>query len=280
MPERVDPVSIKRVSGENHSQENDLVVVEEPLEIRVGYGQENDRRQTSITVTMRTPGDDEHLCLGFLYSEGIINSSSEVLSAKYCKNVTVENGGDNVMRVELAPEVAFNPKDFQRNFYTNSSCGVCGKASIDHVKQICEPISDLKFNLSREVILGLPQSLEATQDVFKHTGGLHGCGLFNIQGELLLHKEDVGRHNALDKLIGSLLITNQMPVEQKVLMLSGRISFELVQKGVKAGIAVIVAVGAPSSLSIDLAREYGVTLIGFLKEKGYNIYTGSERIID
>ena len=280
MAERINPVDIKRVLGERHSEENDLVVVEEPLEIRIGYGPEEQREQISITVTMRTPGDDEQLCLGFLYSEGIISSASQVMSAKYCKNVAEEDGGDNVMRVELTPDIEFNPNDHLRNFYSTSSCGVCGKASIDHVKQTCQPISKAKYSIEKKTVLNLAGILEDTQDVFKHTGGLHACGLFDSSGKLLLHKEDVGRHNALDKLIGSLVISNQLPVAEKVLMLSGRISFELVQKAIKAGIAIIVAVGAPSSLSIDLAKEYGVTLLGFLKSKGFNIYTGSERIID
>ena len=280
MTERVNPVGIKRVSGDSHSHVNDLVVVEEPLEIRVGYGQENQRLQATITVTMRTPGDDEHLCLGFLFSEGIISSADQVLSAKYCRNIAEEDGGDNVMRVELVPNMDFKPNDHLRNFYSTSSCGVCGKASIDHVRQTCQPISDKEYSISKEAILGLPAILEETQDIFKHTGGLHACGLFDAQGKLLLHKEDVGRHNALDKLVGSLVISNQLPLEQKVLMLSGRISFELVQKAVKAGIGIIAAVGAPSSLSVALAKEYGVTLLGFLKGKGFNIYTGSERIID
>jgi len=280
MAERVDPVNIRRVLGESSTQENDLVVVEEPLEIRIGYGTESDRQQTTITVTMRTPGDDEHLCLGFIYSEGMISFAKGVISAKYCSNVGEEDGGKNVMRVELSSEILFNPNDFQRNFYTNSSCGVCGKASIDHVKQTCEPIDDNDLRVSTNTILELPQKLEATQDVFKHTGGLHACGLFNTMGELILHKEDVGRHNALDKLIGSLLVADMLPAVDKILMLSGRISFELVQKAIKAGIPIIAAVGAPSSLSIALAEEYGVTLVGFLKNKGFNIYTGFQRIID
>ena len=280
MAERVDPVSIKRILGENSTQENDLVVVEEPLEIRIGYGNESDRQQVTITVTMRTPGDDEHLCLGFIYSEGMISSAKDVLSAKYCSNVGKEDGGENVMRVELSSDVLFNPNDFQRNFYTNSSCGVCGKASIDHVKQTCKPVADTGLKLSTKTILSLAKTLEATQDVFKHTGGLHACGLFNTKGALILDKEDVGRHNALDKLIGSLLVEDKLPASDEILMLSGRISFELVQKAIKAGIPIIVAVGAPSSLSITLAKEYGVTLVGFLKDKGFNVYTGEERIID
>jgi FdhD protein len=280
MAERVDAVKLIRVLSEISSPEGDLVVVEEPLEIRIGYGTESARQQVTITVTMRTPGDDEHLCLGFIFSEGMISSAKKVLSAKYCSNVGEEDGGENVMRVELSSDMPFNPTEFQRNFYTNSSCGVCGKASIDHVKQSCQPIADTDLQVSTKTILSLSQALEATQDIFKHTGGLHGCGLFNTKGELILHKEDVGRHNALDKLIGSLLVADKLPAADKILMLSGRISFELVQKAVKAGIPIIAAVGAPSSLSIALAEEYGVTLVGFLKDKGFNIYTGFERIKD
>ena len=280
MAERVDPVSIRRVSGKKDRKVSDLVVVEEPLEIRIGYGEETARQQVTITVTMRTPGDDEHLCLGFIYTEGMVSSAHNVVSAKYCSNVGVENGGNNVMRVELTADILFNPNDFQRNFYTNSSCGVCGKASIDHVKQTCKPVPDTSLMVSRKSILQLPLKLELAQDVFKHTGGLHACGLFEQNGKLVLHKEDVGRHNALDKLIGHMLLENKLPASDKILMLSGRISFELVQKAVRAGIPIIAAVGAPSSLSISLAEEYGVTLVGFLRDKGFNIYTGFQQIID
>jgi FdhD protein len=280
MTKRVDPVSINRISGTKNSRENDLVVVEEPLEIRIGYGSEEDRQQTTVTVTMRTPGDDEHLCLGFISTEGMIDSVKEVMSAKYCNNIGDEDGGENVMRVELSPAVSFNPDEFQRNFYTNSSCGVCGKASIDHIRKISQPLVDTGLKVSVNIVRNLLPALEDAQNVFKHTGGLHACALFTVNGELILHKEDVGRHNALDKLVGSLLLEDKLPASNNVLMLSGRISFELVQKAVKAGIPIIAAVGAPSSLSIELAKEYGVTLIGFLKKEGFNIYTSPERIID
>jgi FdhD protein len=280
MAERVDSVKIIKILADESLSEDDLVVVEEPLEIRIGYGPESNREQVTITVTMRTPGDDEHLCLGFIYNEGMVSSAHNVVSAKYCSNVGVENGGNNVMRVELTADILFNPNDFQRNFYTNSSCGVCGKASIDHVKQTCKPVPDTSLMVSRKSILQLPLKLELAQDVFKHTGGLHACGLFEQNGKLVLHKEDVGRHNALDKLIGHMLLENKLPASDKILMLSGRISFELVQKAVRAGIPIIAAVGAPSSLSISLAEEYGVTLVGFLRDKGFNIYTGFQRIID
>lgn len=279
MTEKVKPVNIIRANSKGNSATSDLLVVEEPLEIRVGYGSEKNRQQHSLSVTMRTPGDDEHLCLGFLFSEGVISSKENILSAKYCQNVTISDGGNNVMRVELQPDILYNPTRHNRNFYINSSCGVCGKASIEQVQVDCNPInSDLK--VARDIVSALPDKLLASQDVFKHTGGVHACGLFNRQGELLMHKEDVGRHNALDKLIGTLLLSDSLPATGNILMLSGRISFELVQKAVKAGIGVVAAVGAPSSLAVDLANEFGVTLIGFLKESGFNTYTHPDRIIE
>jgi FdhD protein len=279
MADKVKPVNIVRTESGDSSTTSDLLVVEEPLEIRVGYGPEKERLQHSLTVTMRTPGDDEHLCLGFLFTEGVITSKDQVLSAKYCSNITVNDGGNNVMRVELKPEVAYNPANYNRNFYTNSSCGVCGKASIEQVQVNCGPVSG-HVKVNRDLVSTLPGMLLNSQDVFKHTGGVHACGLFNPQGQLMVQKEDVGRHNALDKLVGTLLLADQLPDVGNILMLSGRISFELVQKAVKAGIAVIAAVGAPSSLAVELANEFGVTLIGFLKESGFNTYTHTERIVD
>lgn len=279
MSEKVKPVNILRSEERGSESATDLLVIEEPLEIRVGYGPENNRQQHALTVTMRTPGDDEHLSLGFLFTEAIISSTSQVLSAKYCRNVTQEDGGNNVMRVELKPKVKYNPADYTRNFYTNSSCGVCGKASIEQVQVECVPIHN-EQHIKKALISKLPGKLLEAQDVFKHTGGVHACGLFDQQGKLKVHKEDVGRHNALDKLIGLLLINNNLPADEAILMLSGRISFELVQKAVKAGIAIIAAVGAPSSLAVELAEKLGVTLIGFIKEDRFNVYTNTQRIIE
>lgn len=279
MADKVRHTEIIKSSSSASAKSKDLLVVEEPIEIRVGYGDEDNRQQDTLSITMRTPGDDEHLCLGFLYVEGIISHASEVLSAKYCQNVTEEDGGDNVMRVELAPSVEYSSSRHKRNFYTNSSCGVCGKASIEHVQVDCIPVTG-DFRFSRDLILRLPEKLLAAQDVFKHTGGVHACGLFDLQGNLVLHKEDVGRHNALDKLIGSQFVSGSLPASEHILLLSGRISFELVQKSVRAGIAVIAAVGAPSSLAVELAEQFGVTLIGFVREIGFNIYTNHHRVID
>ncbi len=195
MTERIDSVKIYKISDAHRALKEDLVVVEEPLEIRLGYGREEKREQVSLSVTMRTPGDDEHLSIGFLFGEAIISSSSQVVSANYCNNSVEEDGGDNIMRIELSPEIFFKPEDFIRNFYTSSSCGVCGKASIDHVKQICSAIISDDIFVSSDTISSLPATLKQAQDLFKYTGGLHACGLFNISGELLLHKEDIGRHN-------------------------------------------------------------------------------------
>jgi FdhD protein len=280
MAERVSPASIIKVEQGVSTPKQDLVVKEEPLEIRLGYGPETSRKQSTISVTMRTPGHDEQLCLGFLYNEGMIETRDQVMSAKYCSNVALEDGGDNIMRIELKPDLNFRPADFSRNFYTNSSCGVCGKATIDHILDNCTIATDPGLAVKKKVILSLPDKLKEIQDVFKYTGGLHACGLFDLEGNLGLHKEDVGRHNALDKLIGSLLLHNSLPASDKILMLSGRISFELVQKAIRAGILVVVAVGAPSSLAIELADRFGISLIGFLKEHSFNIYTHPHRIID
>jgi FdhD protein len=279
MADKVRHIEIIKSSSPGRSISNDLLVVEEPLEIRVGYGGEDAREQDTLSLTMRTPGDDEHLCMGFLFSEGVVSHVSDVLSAKYCSNVTETDGGDNVMRVELAPTIEYSAARHKRNFYTNSSCGVCGKASIEHVEIECEPVS-ADFKVSADLMLSLQEKLLFAQDIFKHTGGVHACGLFDLEGNLIIHKEDVGRHNALDKLVGSIFLSGELPVSNHVLLLSGRISFELVQKAVKAGIGVIAAVGAPSSLAVELAQEFGVTLVGFLKESGFNIYTNHQRVIE
>lgn len=274
----MQPVEILRIKSNDSETQPDLVVVEEPLEIRVGYGSEDNRGQVSLSVTMRTPGDDELLCLGFLFTEGIIDSYEDVLSVKPCHDLGKVEEFGNVMRVELAPSVRFDKTKFARNFYMTSSCGVCGKASIESVMTYASAPIDNGLTFSRELLKTLHQKLQATQEVFKHTGGVHACGLFDKTGSIVAHKEDVGRHNALDKLIGDRLLDKSIPISEFGLILSGRISFELVQKAVRAGILVIAGVGAPSSLAVNLAKEFGITLIGFLKSDGYNIYEGEHRI--
>jgi FdhD protein len=275
----VQSVEIVRIGAHPPETKPDLVVSEEPLEIRLGHGPEDDRQQLSLSVTMRTPGNDEALCLGFLYTEGIINSMDEVISVKYCEDLGRKEGMENLMRVELKPSVEISSEQFKRNFYTTSSCGVCGKASIDAIKVSCEALSSIRIQVEKEVLFKLPDLLRASQDVFKYTGGLHASGLFDVQGKLIAQHEDVGRHNALDKLIGSGLIKGSLPFSNSILVLSGRISFELVQKALRAGIQIIAAVGAPSSLAVNLAEEFGMTLVGFLKTDRFNIYTGKERVL-
>lgn len=275
----VQPIEVIKVGAQSAESKPDLVVSEEPLEIRIGHGPEDKREQFSVSVTMRTPGNDEALCLGFLFTEGIINTMNEVMSVKYCEDLGRTEGMENLMRVELKPSVAISDEQFKRNFYTTSSCGVCGKASIDSIKVSCQPLSDEKTLIDKEVLFGLSESLRASQDVFKHTGGLHASGLFDTQGRLIGRQEDVGRHNALDKLIGAGFIANELPFSRSALVLSGRISFELVQKALRAGIQIIAAVGAPSSLAVNLAEEFGMTLIGFMKNDRFNVYTGKERVV-
>jgi len=274
----VKPIHIHRFKGNQPEAAEDLLVVEEPLEIRLGYGPENDRKQLSLSVTMRTPGYDEELTVGFLYSEGIINQASDLLSVKYCEDVGKSEQKENVMRAELAPHVALDPGLFKRNFYTTSSCGVCGKASIDQVRVTCAPMVDNLMHVDISVLYQLPQRLTEAQLVFKHTGGLHAAALFDLQGELHFFREDVGRHNALDKLLGHLLLTEPTLAHHSVLLLSGRISFELVQKAARAGIPIIAAIGAPSSLAVELGHELEMTLIGFLKPDKCNVYTHPHRV--
>ncbi len=274
----VQAVEILRVESNCSHVKPDLVVAEEPLEIRIGYGLPEVRKQMSISVTMRTPGNDESLCLGFLFTEGIIQSMNDVVSVKYCEDLGRAEGLENLMRVELKPEVEIDKDQFKRNFYTSSSCGVCGKASIDAIKVDCQPLPGEKLKVEKGVLFGLAETLRDSQDVFQHTGGLHASGLFDQKGKLLIRQEDVGRHNALDKLIGEGFAKNILPYSESILVLSGRISFELIQKSLRAGIQIVIGVGSPSSLAVDLAEEFDMTLIGFLKEDRFNIYTGKERI--
>ena len=278
----ISPVNIIKVTLDDSIEKSDLVVVEEPLEIRLGYGNLDNRQQLSVSVTMRTPTHDFELALGFLYSEGIITSYNQILSIKYCVDAG-KQATENIVRVELKPEVIFNAQSLQRNFYATSSCGVCGKASIEAIdSMICDlPKQKLEQNalkVSKEYIINLPESLAQHQKVFEYTGGLHAAALFNEFGNIILLREDIGRHNALDKLIGNALTQDLLPLNNKVLLMSSRASFELIQKAVMANISIIVTIGAPSSLAIQTAEQFGVTLIGFLRNERFNIYAGKERI--
>jgi FdhD protein len=250
----------------------DTLAAEEPLEIRVAG--------RPLTVTMRTPGDDFDLARGFLVSEGVVSADSDIVAIRYCAGATA-NGVNtyNVLDVLLDDGVPAPNPSLERNFYTTSSCGLCGKASLEAVRTISKWHVDRDpLRLNAATIATLPDKLRAAQRVFDRTGGLHAAGLFDAGGELLCVREDVGRHNAVDKVIGWGLDAGRLPLSGTTLMVSGRASFELVQKAVMAGVPALAAVSAPSSLAVDLAREMGLTLIGFLRGSSMNIYSGVQRI--
>ena len=275
----VKPFHIKRWEG-SLSEQDDLVVTEEPFEIRVGYGPSRSREQSSVAVTMRTPGNDFELALGFLFTEGIIDNYEDVESIKYCADVDKEEERENVVRIELKDWVVFDSKLLSRNFYTNSSCGVCGKSSIESIETNCEPISAETLSLSVDQISKLPALLNDLQLVFSRTGGLHASAVFDDRLNTVFVREDVGRHNALDKVIGAALGKEVVPMSDNVLLLSGRISFELVQKAARAGLPIIVGIGSPSTLAIETAKRFNITLIGFAKSDRFNIYCGFERVVE
>ncbi len=263
-------------NGSAYSRVDELAT-EEPLEVRVAYFQGGVEVSRGIAVTMRTPGNDFELAAGFLYSEGVITGPESIDHIAYCTDLEGPQMY-NVVTVHLRPGVPFDPERFSRNVYTTSSCGVCGKASLELVRTVCpgRPVGNLK--LRPELILSLPKALARAQLVFARTGGLHASALFDAAGNLLLIREDVGRHNAMDKLIGALLLAGKLPASNTIVLVSGRASFELVQKAVMGGIPVLAAVGAPSSLAVELAREFGLTLLGFLRGDQFNVYAGAERV--
>jgi FdhD protein len=270
---------IKSSKDGNHNQ-LDFLAIEEPLEIRLVYGQSTDRKQKNISITMRTPGHDFELATGFLYTEGIIKKASDILTISHYNSLL---NPENIVIVEINEDIELELAKLERNFYTTSSCGVCGKASIDAVKTTTETHkSDGNINLKikQNLLFQLPAILRNHQEVFESTGGLHASALFDTNGKLIITREDVGRHNALDKLIGAVLMQNLVPLDHYVLLLSGRASFELIQKAVMAGIKIVAAIGAPSSLAVQMAHDFGITLIGFLKDTKFNIYCGRDRIID
>lgn len=269
----VTPVRIETVEDQHRLAKDDLLVTEEPLEIRLWHGPTDDRSEVRLSVTMRTPGQDEDLVRGFLFTEAIIADPSELVRIVSCTNVKKEERG-NVMRAELHPSIALDPAKWQRNFYTTSSCGVCGKSSLEAVR-IQRRHRIVPFGEVDPRIIGtLPERMRKAQTVFHRTGGIHAAALFDRNGELLLIREDVGRHNAVDKVIGAALAA-QWVMEDRLLLVSGRAGFELLQKCVMAGIPLLAAVGAPSSISVDLARENDLTLVGFLRKDRFNIYSPS-----
>ncbi|MGY1807200.1 formate dehydrogenase accessory sulfurtransferase FdhD [Blastococcus sp. SYSU D00669] len=264
---------VLRIRGPVSSTRPDTVAAEEPLEIRLGG--------TPLAVTMRTPGDDFDLVHGFLLTEGVIASADDLAGLRYCNSVDAEGRNTyNVVDVDLAPGVAAPDTALDRNFYTSSSCGVCGKASIDAIRTRTRfDVAGDGLRLPLEVLLALPDRLRAAQQVFDKTGGLHAAGLFTAEGELVALREDVGRHNAVDKVVGDAVRTGRLPLAGHVLMVSGRSSFELTQKAAMAGVPVLAAVSAPSSLAVELAADVGITLVGFLRGDGCNVYARPERIV-
>jgi FdhD protein len=253
----------------------DTLAAEEPLEIRVGPA---GGRRPALAVTMRTPGDDLDLAIGFLVTEGIVSSAEDVVTAQLCAGADTPNTY-NVVDVALAPGVEPPATDPARHFYTTSSCGVCGKASIDAVRvRSRHDVAKDTVTVDAEVLSTLPDTLRAAQKTFDVTGGLHAAGLFDPGGALVCVREDVGRHNAVDKVVGWAARAGRLPLTGHVLMVSGRASFELVQKATLAGIPVLAAVSAPSTLAVDLAAEAGLTLVGFLRGRTFNVYAGVERV--
>ncbi len=275
VPARAGTVTRTRLTavelGDGRRRTADALATEEPMEIRVDSPGMEQRR---VAVTMRTPGHDFELAAGFLLTEGIVAAQGDVSHVRYC-DVPREEQQYNVVTVDLRRP--YDPELLQRNFYTTSSCGVCGKASLDSISVRCAPVAEGP-EVAESVVVALPDRLREAQRVFDRTGGLHAAGLFDTAGTLLELREDVGRHNAVDKLAGRALLAGELPLSERVLMVSGRLSFEIVQKAAVAGIPIVCAVSAPSSLAVDAGRRFGMTLVGFLRGSRFNIYTHPERI--
>jgi FdhD protein len=263
----------RHVTADQTVTRAETLAVEEPLEIRVNG--------SPITVTMRTPGSDVELAQGFLLTEGVIAHRDDVVTVRYCRGAGPDGRNTyNVLDVTLAADVAPPDVDVTRNFYTTSSCGVCGKASLDAVRLISRYCpGDEPAGVAAETLTAMPDQLRAAQKVFASTGGLHGAALFDVDGTMLAVREDIGRHNAVDKVIGWALENDRIPLGTAVLLVSGRASFELTQKAVMAGIPVLAAVSAPSSLAVDLASQSGVTLVAFLRGDSMNVYTRPDRVV-
>ena len=262
----------KIVNGEKVEVEDELAI-EEPLEIQLVYSTPNGRMQKNISVTMRTPGNDEELAAGFLFTEGIIKHATDITTVQHLPSDM------NRVLVTLVENKMPSLNNAERNFYTTSSCGICGKGSIDAINVAAVFPNTLDtISLPASLVYSLPDLVKKEQQVFQHTGGIHASALIDFSGEVILIREDVGRHNALDKIIGNRFLKSQLPLGNNILFLSGRSSFELIQKAFMAGIKIVVAVGAPSSLALEMAKECGITLIGFLRGEKFNIYTGAQRI--
>ena len=253
----------------------DTLATEEPMEIRLIAG---GGRQT-VAVTMRTPGADFELAAGFLYGEGIVESSGDIAKISYCVDSDLDAAQQyNIVNVELRGGREYDLRPLERHFYTSSACGVCGKASLEQLELRGCPVLGPGPEVSAETIYSLPEKLREAQGLFDATGGLHAAALFDEEGNLLALREDVGRHNATDKLVGWAMLENRLPLSGHIVMVSGRSSFEILQKCLTAGVPFVCAISAPSSLAVDVAREFGMTLVGFLRERRFNVYAGQERV--
>jgi FdhD protein len=289
MEQRTADVTVYRFGESACRADHDRLAVEEPLEIRLEHGPVRERARTSVSITMRTPGDDFALAAGFLFSEQIVTAPRQIAHIAFSGPAVGQLGLRNTVRVALRPEAEVTIKRLERHFYTSSSCGVCGKTSIEALRlDACPLLPRDGPHVLAEVIHRLPQRLRAAQEIFERTGGLHAAALFSPEGELELLREDVGRHNAVDKLVGTRLLAQMqnapggavegLGLGDRLLFVSGRASFELTQKAVVAGIPILAAVGAPSSLAVALAEEHGLTLIGFVRERRFNVYTHPWRV--
>ena len=272
-------VAVYAYGGDNEQSRSDTIAVEEPMEIRIQSGADKQRRVRSICVTMRTPGQDFELALGFLHGEGLITHKNQVVGISFCGPAAPGKPQSNIIRVELSNEIELDLVKLQRNFYSTSSCGICGKASLDALNfEGYQQLTPTAPQVSAHVIDSLPDALGRNQPVFDQTGGLHAAGLFTQAGTLIASREDVGRHNAVDKVIGAQLFADNLPLSNHILVVSGRVSFEIMQKALAATIPIVVAVSAPSSLAVEMAQRFGITLIGFARNGRFNVYTGTSRI--
>ncbi|WP_260703707.1 formate dehydrogenase accessory sulfurtransferase FdhD [Edaphobacter flagellatus] len=285
----------ERVSGVRVDSTTETLAVEEPLEIQLGYGTSGRRTTKSISVTMRTPGHDVELATGFLMTEGVVRDVHDIAHVSHgeyredcLRGDDIDQNSDrailprpiknNTVRVDLYPDVLVNLANLERNFYMTSSCGICGKASLLALRSVSPPRRRNEFSIDVDVLYALPDCMRRRQSVFDRTGGLHAAALFSAKGELLGLREDVGRHNAVDKLLGREFLADRTPLRNALMLLSGRASFELLQKAVMSGIQMIASVGAPSSLAVEVAKEFDIALVGFLRDEYFNVYHGSEHL--
>jgi FdhD protein len=273
MNEGMARVAIQRFGPGPRGEAEDTLAVEEPLELRLDHAGPEGPEHRSLAITMRTPGHDEELAAGFLFTEGLLRTAADLRQVRLPR--------PNVVRVTLADHVAFDPHRLERHFYAASSCGICGKASIEALqvqRPFPLPTPGSGPRIAADLLHGLPERLREAQHTFGLTGGLHAAAIFDAEGRLLSLREDVGRHNALDKVIGRALMDGELPLRDRLLVVSGRASFELVQKAAMAGLPLLAAVGAPSTLAVQLAEEWGLTLIGFLRDGRFNVYSGAWRL--